>query len=606
MGFGLGGSGGPPLEPLRQFLTGDSGPALFSVWGAAIAVLLLACGTTASLELARGVRRKPEYAVRLALGATRFRLVYHAAMQSLVPVAAACAIGVGLAYGFGSWVRTLVRSQIGLAAGPSPGWLGSAGLTVLLIGLVTLLCAAAPAWQAASVEPNRCLMMTGPGSASRRASLGAREFLSVAQVCLALVLLAAAGWLLRGTLGSMNRPRGFVPQGLAVISAQMPPVPELTAARRTLSAAMGHWTPAVAVQMTAGAEAEAVRDTALTSATQQALRALPGAAAIGTLDPEPFGKAPAAGLQIYTSDPAKYDFVRSGIPPVVNAEYVSGNAFRMLGLRLLGGRTFRPSDLAQVEAAGVAVAGSGNSTTARPVPVVVNAAFAAEFWPGRSALGKSFFAPFPCYVIGVVSDARLDPNARRPAPTVYQMAAPGTFSFLVRLRPGAAFSTFAAGAVRAMARLNSAMTPAEVLSVPAEIHRASQAQRLLLYLLACFAGLGLVAAALGVSACAQELALARRTENAIRAALGASPGDLYAAAARNALRVALLAVPPGALGAWLLARGLTHVLGGASGPDWVVFSVSAVALAALVLIAHLRLARSTAHADLAAVLRSAN
>ncbi|MGH9416711.1 MAG: ABC transporter permease [Terriglobales bacterium] len=583
--FGLGARPGPDIAPLHQALAGDRRPLLWSVWGACLILLLLACTNIAAVTLARGERQQGEYALRTALGASPARLVSGAVSRAIRPVAGGCVLGLVLGFLARNWAQVAMRRAFGAepAADTLPTALVAVGAVALAIGAAAM-AAALPAWRAAARQPGSGV---GPGTGPPRRVLRAQMGLAGAQLALALILLAGAGMALVSAWRRLQYPLGFDARGLAMVQARPPQVPQLAHALQALAAAR-RFTPAIAAEMQLGSRDEITRDRGLNRAARQALLELPAVAGAASFYPAPFTPAVSPTLTIFLVNP---DRVKPTAFPLAQTRYVSGGAFELLGLRLLGGRDFGPEDLERSQQAALAPPYAAGVTARPPVAVVVNAAFALRFWPRRRAVGQTFFAPFPCQVIGEVADARMSARQILPVPTVYQLSPAGDFSLLVRLRPAASFDRFAPAAARALAQLSPAMSPPVVTSLEDRIARASLAWRLLLWLLVGLAVVGLVAAGLGMYAGLEETMAARQREFAIRAALGARASHLYGLAARQAGFILAAALPAAALGAWLLSRGLTHSLYGLSGAPTGAFVVAAVVLAVLVIASSLAAAR---------------
>lgn len=591
---------GPTIEPLRSDLRGAWTGALWGLWAAAFACLLLACAGAGSLMLTRNLRRRGEIAIRLALGARRRTLVTAAFAEALTLAAGGYLLGVGAAEIARYPLAAMVRARIGApvtAAGPSAAVIAIAGAALAVCTAV--IAGVGPALFLVRTDPNQ-LIHGGLGPNSGRGWFQRHESLATVQIALALVLLMGTAMLAQSTVARLRTPLGFTESGVAVISAAVPPLPSMLAA----NAALQRWTPGVARQLQAAVKTEAARDLPLYRKTETALKRLPGVAGVGILDPPPFSRrAIPLNAGFYRADPSRHGWgnaVRGW------QRFASPNIFHLLGIQLLRGRTFSLADAAVVKANMEQGLHTGSFTNMAPAPVIVNQSLAAALWPHGNAIDRIFYGPQALRVIGVAGNVRETAARLAPTPTVYELARPGALHFIVRLRTSARFPTFAPSAAQAIAGVSPLIVSPAVLSLAAEIARASSGPRLALELLGLFALFGAAVACLGIHSTCQELAASQIRAFAIRMALGASPRQIYATFAWRSARMILVALLPAGLGLWLLEQALANLrLRGTGGPTHPTGLIAAVVLlSAPALAIGLRSARRIARNEPASMLRA--
>jgi hypothetical protein len=332
------------------------------------------------------------------------------------------------------------------------------------------------------------------------------------------------------------------------------------------------------------------------------LTELPGVVSVAVMDVPPFTKdSTPFGQGLGSADrPANGEKGR-GLPPGRYRE-VSPGAFRVLSIHLLAGRDFLPSDFPPPEEWKQTMYHWYDNTPRSNRAVIVNETFAQRVWPSQNPLGKTFneWKGHPATVVGVVADVHESRQNSTILPTLYEpytASAPTTHSvtFLVKLRPGAN-----------LADLKKALPPVDADAAPPTVSLLQESLGNLpvaLALLSCFSVLGIVVAGLGVYATATLVFTARTRETGIRLAIGASANQVGRQTLWRSLRLALLALPVGALGAWLLGRNLSHWLYKVGAADPLSYLTSAAVLLAIALAAGLGPALKAATTDPATALR---
>ncbi|MGA8161932.1 MAG: ABC transporter permease [Acidobacteriaceae bacterium] len=571
------------VESLQRDLTGDQRQPLWVLLACVGAVLLIACANVANLQLARAVARRQETAIRGALGASRTRLVRQFLVEGLTLSLVATVLGLAIAGMAAGVIRHVSAPGV---AGLTPGiaeWLrlplGKAGAVVQVDGWVfafagglalvtTLLFGLAPALGATGSTLRRDLKTAGLRATAGREHRVLRHGLLVAEVGLAVALLASAGLLLRSFANVMRYDSGFDPS-------------------HTLTA------------MTLLSDQQSSEEHTLNFVQQVVarLQALPGveaAAATSLLPVETIGGTP----QIFAAQGA--------IPPVdawlttpsvgtAQLTSVTPEYFRAVGTPLLGGRGFSGADGANA-----------------PRVAVVNRAFAKRFL-GGDAVGKAFRTnlwqgPFHytvVTVVGMVPDVRHGSLEDRPEAEAFLPEAQspnGTVNFIVRTRVDAASLS---GAVRrVVAEVDATQPLFDVETMEERVDETVAQRRLVMLLTACFAVLAVVLSGVGVYGVFAYSMHQRRQEMGIRLALGASRGGVVRLVVAQAARLIVVGGAAGIGAALLLSRLLASMLVGVSAHDAVSFAAACVLMVVIAILASAIPAAEAGRTDLVSVLRA--
>jgi len=532
--------------------------------GAVAVVLLLACANVANLLLARAVARERELAVRAALGAGRARLVRQLLTESALLAAAGSALGlaaafVGLRLLRGSLPELLIVTQpnvldLGIDRLTLLFTLGAASLSALLFGGV-------PAWRAARAQTTEPLKSGGHGSAGpphRRL----RATLMIGEVALSLVLLVAAGLLVR-TFGQLQKvDPGFSPDRVLTLTISLPeyrykdPVTQ----RRFF--------------------AEAI----------DAVAAVPGLAAAGFVNVLPFSTYNRSTR--YIADDATPP--APGREPAADYRIITDRYFAALGIPILEGRPFDSRDRDSTDRVAIV-----NRTLARR-------AFADASPIGRRLrIGRSTSRASWLAVVGVVGDVRHSEVAGLPEPELYVPVSQATTEMMMLAARTIGDPEEVAGAIqRAIAAVDPLQPVYHVKPMRRLVDEAMLPQASAMSMMTIFAVLAFLLATIGVYGVVSYIVSQQTREFGVRLALGASPADLMVLVLRRSLMMLSAGTAVGALAAVGVSRLLGGILYGVTATDWPTYAAVAGVLLVVGTVACYIPARRATRLDPAVVLRA--
>ncbi|HVT60335.1 MAG TPA: ABC transporter permease [Thermoanaerobaculia bacterium] len=540
---------------LRDAMVQDARPGLLLLLGAVGLVLLIACVNVATLLLAQATGRTKEIATRLALGATRSRLVRQLAIENGLLGIAGGTLGMVLG---GVMFRALL--WISPAMTPRRGEIGLDAVVLaagVLSGLVaSVLAGLAPAYEAGR-QDIRSKLVAGTASAGGRTAR-LRAALVVGELALAIVLLVGAGLLLRSVSRVLSIRPGFDPRG--VLAFRIAPPQSAPAAADTQETFLAKY------------RAERGRMAGFYESAAAELRSLPGVESAGAINRLPL-----------TGDWWTDELAVEG-RPVARGEELSPKArvvtpgyFATLHLPLLDGRDVSAGD-----------------TAASPRVALVNETLARLLWNKEDPKGRRVClchdpgpnAPW-LTVVGVVGDVRQTSLTLPAEPTVYvpfAQAMTGLFpdwgmDLVVRTRTS---PLALAGAVRSAFRtLDGSLAVFDIRTLETVVANTVEQERFLLLLLSAFAGVALFLAAVGIYGVMSYLVVARTREIGIRIALGAQAEGILWLVTRRAASLSIAGVLLGTAAALALTRTMTSLLHGVAPWDPATFAgVAAVALLA--------------------------
>ncbi|HEX2224426.1 MAG TPA: ABC transporter permease, partial [Thermoanaerobaculia bacterium] len=527
---------GMTLTPLTEFRVGDVRTPLLVLLGAVGVVLLIACANVANLLLVRAASREGEIAVRSAIGASRLRVARQLITESVVLSLLGGAAGLLLAF----WAIRLLRLH-GPEGIPRLQEVGVNGpvlaftfLTVLITGVLFGL---APALRTSRPDLNRALKEGGKGALGKAGSRRARNALVIAETALAVLLLTAAGLLIRSFAELQRVELGFQPDGvvtfnLALPSTQYPEDPEVRAFADNLVAR---------------------------------LQTLPGVSSA----------ALTFGLPLSGSGNASVSFEIEGKPPwpqgqdeTLLVRLVTLDYLRTMSIPLIKGRTFTAAD----------------RHGSQPV-LLLNQAAVRQYFPDENPIGQRLTlgwgkddAQLGGEVVGVVGDIHQFGLHQPVEPEVYAPFDQWPIGALAVVVRATGDPEPLMAQVRDQVRSVDPNLPLYNLRTMEEIVSTSVSQpRFYMVLLGTFATIALVLAAVGIYGVISYLVTQRTQEIGIRIALGATREKVLGMVVRQGLGLALAGAAAGVAGALVATRGMASLLYGVSATDPLTFAgVSAV------------------------------
>jgi putative ABC transport system permease protein len=529
---------------------------LIVLGGVVAFVLLIACANVANLQLARAMGRSREIAVRAALGAGRSRMIRQLMTESVLLAAIGGALGLALAY-WGTQALTALApasfprtANVAIDGRTLAFTLGLALVTGLIFGLL-------PAIQASKHDLQHVLK---EGMRGTTAGGGARGALVVSQVALSLILLVGAGLMIRSFARLTALSPGFDPDGVLTARINLP--------------GSKYRTPEQQGQFY--------------GSLLERLRGAPGVSDVSAINWLPFAGGGSAT-----------DFWIEGRPkPQPGAEWgadiraVDSTYFRTMRMRFLRGATF-----------------DRRATAQAPKQVVVNEAFVRKHFPTENPLGHHVLMPWGDTlngeIVGVVNDARHRGLDSIADPTIYWASSqwPWTQMTLV-MRSNADPMRLVPLVSREVHALDADLPVADVKPMVAWLGQSVAQRRFSMALLAIFASVALILAAIGIYGVLAYSVAQRTREIGVRMALGARETAVLSMVVRQGMRVVLTGIAIGVAGALVLTRVLTSLLYGVSATDPVTFIAVAGMLAAVALLASYLPARRAARVDPLVALRA--
>ena len=483
-------------------------PALLMLLGAVGFVLLIACTNVANLLLARAAARRKEVAIRSALGAGRWRLMRQFLTESVVLALLGGAAGLLVARWTLQALSTLTSGYLSRTGEVSLDWKVLA-FTAALSVLTGLVAGLAPAFHVSRADVQETLKESGNAGSSPRGTW-LRSGLAVAEVAAALVLLVGAGLLVKSFLRLQRVETGLRPEGVLTMRVSLPPARYDTNEKSAL----------------------------FYREVLARVSALPGVESAGVINMLP--------LQRYGNNGEIEVEGRAPLPPgrVPLTEYrmASAGYFKALGIPVLAGRVFEPSDEAD---------------SARPV--VVSRELVRTFFPEGDALGKRVRGGSGDWwtIVGVVGDVRQSGLTQPSRPELYfpyTIGRPDGMTLVVRAASDPSETT---GVVRREVQAVDPNQPVyNVRTMEEVIDNSISHLRLNMTLLTIFAGLATLLAVVGIYSVMSYLVTQHTREIGIRVALGAQPANILKLVLGQGLALTLVGVGLGAL----VAFGLTHLM----------------------------------------------
>jgi putative ABC transport system permease protein len=512
--------------PYKRVIGADVRPYLLVLLGAIGFVLLIACANVANLFLARGGLRGREIAVRIAMGASRWRLFQQLLTESMLIALAGGAVGLLVAYlGLGSLLAVAPSDLPRVSDIHLDGWVFA--FTFLVSLLTGVLFGLAPALEASRAGINEALKEgAGRASAARGRAL-LRKLLIVGEFAISLVLLTGAGLMIATFSKLIRSDPGFNPQRMLTVP---------------------FWLIGSKYDSTAQIEA-------FNRAAVQRLEALPGVDSAAII---------AAGLPLERGGNNGVHLPNSADWYSVDYREITPGFFRAMGIPLRQGRVFTEAD----------------SETADKV-VIVNQAFVREHFPSRSPIGEHILlGKTSCEIVGVVGDVKsyLD---QPPPPTTFIPSAQasygtsalfeGWFPRSVILRTNVDPASLNRAVRDAVAGVDPIVPTGSIRSMDQVLSHSLALRNFMMFLLSLFAALALTLATVGIYGVISYAVSQRTREIGVRMALGANPGDVLRLILGEGLKLVLAGAALGIVVAMLATRFIAKMIYGVSATDPLIF-----------------------------------
>jgi predicted permease len=544
-------------------ITGTIRPALLILLGAVGFVLLIACANVASLLLARATVREKEFTLRTVLGASRWTIVRQLLTESVL----LAVVGGGLGIFVARWASGILIAMApqGLARTSEVGIdLRVLGFTCVVALATGVLFGLAPALQASRFDLNRALGQGGRASSGGREWVRLRDALVACQLAIAFVLLIGAGLLLRSFHRLQKVDPGFRPDHVLTFLLDVPSERHPREKRAQF-----------------------------VSRLLQSTRALPGVNSASAV----FGLPLDVDRGIYTAMEVESRPVPKSQRPRVGFRIVESDYFHTMGIRLLQGRTFTPSD----EQGGLPLA-------------IVNETLARQIFNGQNPLGQrikpnisfgdSDTAPMR-EIVGVIGDVKSREIGDAPVPEVYAPQTPtdfiGEMTIVVRTASDPAALVPAMRA--AVSSMDKDLAVRQVKTLDEYVNGSISASRFEAVLLGTFAGLAFVLTTFGLYGVISYSVAQRTRELGIRIALGAQPKTISRMVLREGALLTLIGVATGLVASFFAVRLVRGLLYGVGATDPATFVSIPLLLMAVALLSSYLPARRAMRVDPLVVLR---
>ena len=524
--------GAASVAPLHDSIVGKVRTGLLVLLGAVGFVLIITAVNLASLLLARATAREREFAIRVALGAERGRIVRQLFTESVILALIGGLLGLVVAQVGGRFLVHLAAGQLPRAEAVGLDYrvlaftLVISLLTGVAFGLVPALRSSTPELQDTLREGTR---------GSTGGAGGLRNALVVAEVALALILVVGAGLMTRSFVKLLQTDLGFSPSHRIAVN--------------------------YSISTTRHAKSAETRQTY--QAMLEKVRSVPGVIAAGAVRDLPFH---GDGEQISFLPPGGAPGP-SGERPPATLMFTSDGFFKAMGIPLIAGRDLSPQDRQDA-----------------PLVFVINQALAKKYFPGQNPVGQTLTLGDTNHVpiVGVVGDVRQKSVDEIPEPRIY-----ASVYQIFRVKVNLVVRT--QGDPQAMIRrvkeairtVDPQQTFTSASTLEDSVGEAVARPRLLTVLLGLFGGLGLVLGALGIYGVLAYLVTQRTREIGVRLALGAQRRDVLGMVLGRGLKLAGLGIVIGIAGALALTRLMQGVLYGVSPTDPLTFVGVAIALLAV-------------------------
>jgi len=535
------GDRGMRLDAYHQSVVGETGRTLWLLFGAVGFVMLISCVNVANLLLARSAARKGEIAIRLALGANRWRICRQLLTESWLLALAGSVIGLLIAMWSMPELLKLAPSGLPRLEEVSLDYqavlfaVGASLLTSLLFGL-------APALRATRLDVNEAVKASSSRSSASKMDARLRGLLVVSEIALSLVLLVGAGLLIKSFIKLRGVETGFDPQQITTAQAS------LTSEKYQTTAQV--W--------------------AFEQQVLERISSLPGVIAAATSSNVPMERGLRMGM--------RFEGPSGSVVQTVQVRAISPQYFRALSIPVIRGREFGEADL----------------NPSLPV-IIINETLARRHWSDRDPIGQQITGQGQKrQIVGVVRDIKEMALDQAIEPTVYlpvshmqdglMRAMNGWFltSWIVRT---AGPIDLTAALRQAVKEIDPQMPLDNVRPLAQVISTSYQSRQFILLLMGIFAGFALVLTAVGIYGVLSYQVSQRTNEIGIRMALGAQAQDVLKLVIGQGMRLTLIGIAIGLIAAYGLTRLIANLLFDVSATDPTTFTVIALLLTSVALTA---------------------
>jgi putative ABC transport system permease protein len=526
-------------EPLITSIVGDLGPTLLIVFAATALLLLLACVNVTNLLLGRGAARAREIAVRTALGASRGRIVGQLLTESFLVTMLGATVGLAFAYAGVRALQTLGASKLPrLESIPFDGHvIGFAALVLLVSGVMLGI---APAIRLAHTDLKTLMNESGRSTSGGRGAAKLMGVMTVAEVALALMLVAGAGWLVQSFAALRSTDPGFVASGRLIVDVRPNPQTVRTA-DQTIA-----WTRSLFDR----------------------LRALPGVTGVGSTVAFPLRAQLDSSVMVLFQGQSPERSETQG----TRMRLVTPGFFDAMGVPLVSGRDFSADD---------------RQNTSQVA--IVNREFVRRYLSGQDPLRAQFTWGYPNIdpkssraIVGVVGDVRYRSIAEAAEPSFY--VPQGQFAFP---RQAVVIATRAPDAAAMAATIRNELSRTEpqlafdVDTVSHVVASTLTRQQLGMTLMLVFGATALVLAAVGIYGVIAYASAQRLGEIATRLALGATPRQVFWLLMRRGQWLAATGVVIGLMAAYAGGRTVAGLVYGIRASDPLVLAFATLVVVAI-------------------------
>ncbi|HEY6358108.1 MAG TPA: ABC transporter permease [Vicinamibacterales bacterium] len=506
------------LEPITEWVVGQTRPSVWLLQGVAALLLLIACVTAANALLSRVTERERELAVRAALGADSWRLIRQLLTEGAVVALTGTALGTLLAAAIGPVLRSILPVVVPRA--------DEVGLSIWILafaasaaGATTVLAALVPAWRAAGVDVVNALKRTAGAVSPDRGTARWRQGLVAAQSAFATALLVSTVLLLISYWRLGHVPLGF--DGHQVVTVEM----------RLLD--QRYWPPPPAAGERGSKFSPALA--AFQDNLAARLRALPGVTDVGLTSAVPFRGVDSTSLLTRVGGLKRY---------AANTRSVDAGYFSVMRIELVAGRLLTDRD-----------------TVTGPKVVVISESYARKMFGTANPIGQFIDFGEPVAVVGVVHDVRYVGFDQEPASAVYLPNAQWPDELVCVVLRAAPNAGDLGPAIRRVVRdIDPALPVMNLTTIDDILDQSVADRRFYTVSTTAFATLALLLTMTGLVVIVARSIVERRRELAIRAAIGASASRLTWLVALEALRPVVAGTAIGALGAVAAATVLGRFL----------------------------------------------